>query len=303
MISSFLNRAWNNAWLLLFLCIFFWSSNVIIARLAPGEVSPMVLGGMRWGVACMIMVPLVWRGLAAESHIIRSHWLYIVLGSCAGFSFYSFLFYAAGNFTTGVNISMLVSTVPIYTVAIAWLFLGMRSGPVVLIAVVLTVSGALTVATRGDWSVLRTLNFNIGDVMIMFASIMHAAYTVSLRNRPPLSPFVFFTIMSLVALAVSVPVVATEMAMGQTFWPTWKGWLLMIYAGTFPTIISQTFYMRGVELIGPQHTSLFYNLVPVMGALMSVSLLGEPFALYHAAAFALVLGGIALAEFSRSRTG
>lgn len=38
------------------------------------------------------------------------------------------------------------------------------------------------------------------------------------------------------------------------------------------------------------------NLVPVFGALMAVLLLGEPFATYHAAGLALVLGGIWLAE-------
>jgi drug/metabolite transporter (DMT)-like permease len=54
--------------------------------------------------------------------------------------------------------------------------------------------------------------------------------------------------------------------------------------------------MRGVELIGPARAGLFVNLVPVFGALLAVVLVGEPFAVYHAAGLALVLGGIWLAE-------
>jgi drug/metabolite transporter (DMT)-like permease len=55
-------------------------------------------------------------------------------------------------------------------------------------------------------------------------------------------------------------------------------------------------WMRGVELIGPGRTALFINLVPVFAAFLGVVILGETFALYHALALALVLGGIWIAE-------
>jgi drug/metabolite transporter (DMT)-like permease len=51
-----------------------------------------------------------------------------------------------------------------------------------------------------------------------------------------------------------------------------------------------------VALIGPARAGLFINLVPVFGALLAVLVLGEAFGLYQAAALALVLGGIAVAE-------
>jgi drug/metabolite transporter (DMT)-like permease len=54
--------------------------------------------------------------------------------------------------------------------------------------------------------------------------------------------------------------------------------------------------MRGVELVGPSRAAMFQNLTPVLGALLSVLLLGEKLAAYHAAALALVLGGIYLCE-------
>ena len=71
---------------------------------------------------------------------------------------------------------------------------------------------------------------------------------------------------------------------------------MLLYAALGPSLIAQVFFMRGVELIGPGRAGIFMNLVPVFGALMAVLLLGEPFATYHAAGLALVLGGIWLAE-------
>jgi len=292
---------WRNPWLLLFLCVFFWASNIVAARLAPGEVSPMVLAAMRWLVASAIITPLVWRQIYAERALAARCWLYLTLVSCAGFSFYSILFYSAANFTTGVNIAMLAATVPVFTLVIAWAFLGLHAGPVVIVAVCLTIAGALTVATRGDPGVLLAFSFNRGDLIMIAASVFLAAFTVALRNRPAFTPLVFFALLSIIAFLTSLPAIAIEAAAGASFWPTWTGIAILVYAGTFPTIVSQIFYMRGVELIGPNRTAVFYNMVPVTGALMSVALLSEPFAGYHAVAFVLVLGGIALAEFWRLR--
>ena len=84
--------------------------------------------------------------------------------------------------------------------------------------------------------------------------------------------------------------------MGASYWPSFKGICVLIYAAIGPSLLAQIFYLRGVELIGPSRTGVFYNLVPVFGALLAVAILGEPFRLYHALAFILVLSGIWLAE-------
>ncbi|MDP4593997.1 MAG: DMT family transporter [Beijerinckiaceae bacterium] len=301
MVFRLLKSAWNNPWLLIFLCLGFWASNVVAARLAVGNVSPMALGSMRWIVPTLIMTPIVWSQMKKHKQLIRQHWLYLTLISLSGFSIYSLLFYSAGNFTSGVNIAMLVATVPVFTILIAWIFARDPVGPVVIAGVILTVSGAAVVASRGDLQVLRNMSFNAGDLMIIAASILHASFTVGLRKRPPFPPMLFFTLLAVIAMVTSLPALAMEMATGHFIWPTWLGLAILIYVGTFPTILSQTFYMRVIELIGPQRTSLFYNMVPVMGAMMSVAFLGEAFHAYHFIAFTLVLSGIALAEIWRAR--
>ena len=79
-------------------------------------------------------------------------------------------------------------------------------------------------------------------------------------------------------------------------WPSVGDWLLVIYTVAFPSLLSQIFFVRGVELIGPNRASAFMNLVPIFGAIMSVMILGEMFRSYHLIALVMVLGGIALAE-------
>jgi hypothetical protein len=103
------------------------------------------------------------------------------------------------------------------------------------------------------------------------------------------------------ALLLTLPLLAFEVAAGAVVWPDGRGLAILLFVALFPSLLSQIFFMRGVELIGPGRAGLFVNLVPVFGALLAVVVLGEPFRPYHALALLLVLGGIWLAERGRAQ--
>ena len=71
---------------------------------------------------------------------------------------------------------------------------------------------------------------------------------------------------------------------------------VVAYTAIFPSILSQGFFIRGVELLGGNKSALFLNLVPIFGSFLSVMLLGESFRLFHGIALTLVLAGIILAQ-------
>jgi drug/metabolite transporter (DMT)-like permease len=162
-----------------------------------------------------------------------------------------------------------------------------------------TLAGVAAIASGGDPNRLFALAFNAGDVLLIAACVLYAGYTQALRDRPPVSGFALFSGFATAALVASVPLAIGEMAIGQFQMPTAMGWALTAYAVLGPSFLSQIFYIRGVELIGPARAGLFINLVPVFGAVLAVLVLGEPFGLHHALSLVLVLGGIALAEWGK----
>jgi len=294
-------RLWSNAWLLMFLTTLSWASNVIASRLAVGEISTMVLAGMRWPLACLMVLPFMGEQMRGSGEIVRRHWFYLLLMGGFGFTGYSALFYLAGAHTTGVNLSILLAVTPVFTVTMAWIAHRARMPMIFLLGLAMTLVAAMLIATHGNLGDLQSVAFNVGDLLIVSAALIYSVFTVALRYRPPMPSLAFFVAMSLFATLVAIPLVVAEWWAGTLFWPSPKGWLILIYSAAFPTLLAQVFYVRSVELIGPQRTGLFYNLVPVLGAMLSVVLLGEPFALYHGVALLLVLGGISIAESSRSR--
>ena len=133
--------------------------------------------------------------------------------------------------------------------------------------------------------------------MILAVGMTYAIYSLNVRHRPPeWSPLAFFAAMAFVAAVTSLPLLAWEVAQGQFFWPTAKGWAVIAYVAVCPSLLAQIWYLRGIEMVGAARAGFLFNAIPVFAAIMAVAILGEPFGWYHAVGLALVIGGIGWAE-------
>lgn len=263
----------------------------------------MALVTIRWGMVSVVMLAVCWREFKRDLPTMRQYWLPITLMSFCGFTMYQALYFSAAHATSGVHLAILQGVAPVFVFAGARIFYKTPIGLVRAIGLGMTLLGIMVVATNGDLLTLGGIKLNGGDAAMLLASSLYAAYTVALRKRPPVSAMAFFTALAIVATVTSAPLLAIEIARDAVQWPTPKGWVVLMYIVIFPSLLAQVFFIRGVELIGPGRASLFYNLVPVGGAIMAVTLLGEPFALYHAVGLVLALGGIMIAERWGKRTG
>lgn len=290
------NNFYARGWLILLVVMLMWAANIVAGRLAVGQISPMALVSLRWLIVSVFMI-LTQRGtIRADLVKLKSSWLLLFLGGALGFTGFNALFYAGAHYTSGVNIAIIQGSVPVFTMLGALIVFRTRFSGVQFAGLTLTLAGIVVVATKGDLFSLSTLRFNMGDVEVLLACAFYAAYTLALRNRPKISALGLFAVMAGVAFATSVPLLAWEIYSGDFFWPTPTGWFILLYIALFPSLISQIFFIRGVELVGPARAGLFVNLIPVLGAIMSIIFLGEAFAVYHILALGLVLAGICIAE-------
>lgn len=297
--SGMVRWLYGRPYLLLTLTSMSWASNVIAGRLAVDRVSPMAVVTLRWLIVVTLLFLFASRQIRGDLPLLRARWRWIVVLGTVGYTAFNALFYVAAHHTTGVSLGILQATMPAFILIGGLIVYGTRVRLVQAAGVVLTLGGAALVASRGDLTVLRTLAFNAGDILILTASALYAGYATFLARRPRVAAVSLFAGMASAAFISSLPLLALEYAAGSTQWPTTSGWLVVVHIAVIPSLLAQLFFMRGIELIGPGRAGIFTNLVPILAALFSVLLLGEPLEIYHAYAFALVLGGIWLAERGR----
>ncbi|MDX3807853.1 DMT family transporter [Bosea thiooxidans] len=293
---SWLRRAWNNAYLLMILTTLIWACNAVASRLAVGNITPMALTSFRWIGVCLIMHFLLRRQIAEHWPQIKAHWRFLAALGIVGFTAFNTLMYIAAYSTSAVNIGILQGSIPVFVLLGAFLAYRIPIGGMQALGVLLTLLGVAVTASRGDVHALAKLRFAAGDLLMILACIFYASYTVAVRSRPKMPQLVFFTVVASFACAISLPLLATEIAIGRYHAPTPTGWGILAFTVIGPSILSQLSFMRAIELIGPGRAGVFVNLVPVFAPILAVLVIGEPFGLHHALALALVLGGIFIAE-------
>lgn len=298
-------RLLDQPYLMLILAPMFWGGNVVAAKMVVGEMDPFLLLASRCVGATLFILPFAWRFLAADWPVIRRAWPLLMAYGAVGYALFNGLLYVGLTTTTAVNSSIEQGALPLIILAANFIVFRVRATPLQIVGVLIAITGVALTATHGDLARILTLDVNIGDGFVILACLSYAAYTLALRFRPPVH------LMSFMAIAFSGAAL-TSLVMLQLFGTglgsfasltdaSPKVWAVLAYVMVFPSMFSQVFYARGVELVGPNRAAPSHNLIPVFGALGSIIILGERPQAYHYIAAAIIIAGIIMAEWAARR--
>jgi drug/metabolite transporter (DMT)-like permease len=162
-------------------------------------------------------------------------------------------------------------------------------------------SASLVTVSQGSLERLMNAQFNIGDVIMVGGVVVYSLYSILLRHKPQLPWQVFMLLLASARPSRRLSAGGLGGVAGVLPEASWKVPALLAYIVIFPSLLSQVFWVRGIELIGPSRASVFINLVPVFGSGLAVLIVGESFASYHAAGIVFVIGGVMLAEWAGKR--
>jgi len=278
-----------------------WAGNAVVGRLATGLISPITLNFMRWVVAFCILLPVAWRLLAPGSALrplFLANWRRYALLGLLGVGLYNCFQYLALKTSTPLNVTLVASSAPVFMMAMGRLFFGQAITGRQVAGAVLSIAGVLLVLCRGEWAVLAHMQWFVGDIYILVATLAWSWYSWLLmqpRDPPAIRSdwAVFLMAQMLFGLLWSGLLSAGEWSLGAgNFQWGWPLALTLAYVSVGPAIIAYRCYGLGVQRVGPTVAAFFTNLTPLIAAVLSAAFLGELPKAYHALAFALIVGGI-----------
>jgi drug/metabolite transporter (DMT)-like permease len=228
--------------------------------------------------------------------LIRKHWRLLTFYGVFGFTLFNVLLYSALTKTSAVNASIVQAAGPAAVYFFNFILFRTQITVWQIAGFIFTLAGVMTVAIHGDIGRLTSLDVNFGDALVLVAVLVYTLYTVYLRYKPQINWKSLIVILSTLAALAAVPFTLLEWQNGTFISPTNTGILIMLYAGILPSIVSQIFFIKGVELIGSNRAGIFINLIPIFGTALAIAILGEKLEGFHIVALVLVIAGIWLAE-------
>jgi drug/metabolite transporter (DMT)-like permease len=285
------------AYSLLTLAALFWSGNWIAGRMLVDLVPPSALTFWRWAIALALLSPIVAPRLWAARGLLVREWRPVVVLGLLGGGLHNVLQYWGLKYTLATNGAILNATTPVLIIVLGALVLREPFPRLALAGAVVALAGTLALITRLDFSMLRSLGFNRGDLLILVSMVMLSGYTVGLRFRPAgLDALSFLACFALVALVPVGVGYAIEHASGERIVLNATSVGGMLYIAVFPALLAYLFWDLGVRAVGAARAGVFMYLMPVFGSILGMAFLGERFELYHAVGMGLIFVGVATAS-------
>ena len=191
----------------------------------------------------------------------------------------------------------MISTIPVWIMFIASILKIEKTNLFQIIGVILSLIGVVFIITKADIELIKSLDFNKGDLSMVVAMFAWATYSALLRKKTyEISQIALLEIIIICGLVFLIPFYFIEMSSGNLIILGKPFILTLTYVVLFPGILAFLFWIKGIAIIGANRAGVFLHLMPIFGALMAMVIFKEKFMFYHFLGAIFIIAGITLSN-------
>ena len=271
-----------------------WGINFPIVKSALTYVGPLTFNAYRFTISGILLAVLYWRERQRRRPDSGTFpWRYVIGLGLLGHFLYQMLFIIGIDRTTAGNSAFLISSAPLWTALVARV-MGYEKLSIQKLA-------GLGIAFLGaSMLVFAHTGFSmddsrmIGNILSLAGAVAWGSFTAlsrpALREHSP-TALAFWTILA------ALPLLWIAAALEPSE-PEWKVnpevWMAIVYSGLFSVGLAYVFWNAGIRRVGPSHTAVYANMVPVIALVIGVVWLREEVAISELLGAALILTGLFL---------
>ena len=253
-----------------------WGGTFVAGKHVVAVLSPMMGSFARYVIACVALLVAAFVIEGGLPKLKPRQWFgTFVLGAFGVFA-YNLFFMAALERLPGSRAALIIALNPAITIAISALVLKESLSARRWLGVAIALSGVWVVISHGDIASIASAGIGAGELFMFGAVTSWALYTIIgrrvLGGLTPLAATNYAALWGTLLLAVAAAPEFGALSMAQ-FDRTMI--ISLLYLGIGGTALAFVWYYMSVKKLGTAVTSIFNNLVPVFGVLISVLILGE----------------------------
>jgi drug/metabolite transporter (DMT)-like permease len=256
---------------LLLLTMTVWGSTFVVTKELIELWPPFTLAFVRVAIGTLVLLPLALSRHRREG---RLPWTTILFMGLIGVALYYMAFNFAMLYTSASQGALVQSSIPAITALVAVVWLRERASSLRWLGIALSVVGVMIVFS-GD-SIGGSSSALLGNVL-MFASVVCWGFYTSLAKRVAGYDAIVITVCvtgagSLMLLPLSVYEIATVGLQPLSV----MGWVGVLYLGGIASGLAYLLYNASLRYLDASEVGVYTNLIPVVGVLAGVIVLGEP---------------------------
>ena len=272
------------------LATFSWATNMVLGRWLREDIGPITLAAARFLIASLCFAFLMRRLPAAERRLGEERWLLLAM-AVTGVAAFGPTLYLGLRYSTAVTATLLNGFGPLITGALASLLIREPMSGRQVAGALVGLAGVVVLVFGGSHDVEGAIFGNVGSLIVLGVVLLWSIYSVLgrrvMRKRSALSATALPTFLGLplllLAAAWELQVRPVDLTAGLA--------LVIVYIGIVPTVVGFFSWNAGVHRLGASGAMVFFNTLPLYGALLGTLFLGESIGLAHLAGGLLVVAG------------
>jgi len=264
----------------------------VIAKAVLTEVPAVALVGVRVVIAALILFAFqAFRKRIWLQN--RKDYLRLAILGFFGVVLNQLLFIGGLSLTKASNVSLLVITIPIFTLLVSTVIGTERLSPAKIAGVGLAAAGAIILIDPANASFSSTTT--IGDLMIILNSLAFSIYVATSKEivtrngafRSMMWVFIFSSIICVPLAIYSLSTISVTGVSSQT-------WTLVLYISVFATALPYLLNAFAIARVSPTAVAVFIYLQPLIGFILASIFLDEVIDFRFVVASCLVFAGVYL---------
>jgi drug/metabolite transporter (DMT)-like permease len=288
----------TKAYIMLVCATLFWAGNFMVGKLAFLEnIPPMSLVFFRWSLVWIILLPFTYKEIIKNKEIILNNLPLLFFLALTSVGLFNTFTYLALVYTQVINASLFNTAIPAMIIFLCFLLKIEKTNRFQIIGLILSVFGILSIITKLDLSILLSLNFNKGDLIMIGGVITWGLYSSFLKNKKFTLPLLTLVhVLCTFGLIFILPQFLYELSQGLFVKLDINLGYTLIYLALFPSIGSYYCWAGAVAIIGANRAGIFLSLIPLFSTIFAILFFNEKFLFFHFIGSILIILGLFLSN-------
>ena len=282
---------------LIALMVIVWALNFVVGKIALRQIPPLVLPGVRIGIAAIFFIPIYWWDRRGHTHrpFRRADLPQLIVVALCGITFNQF-FFIAGLYRTSVgHMAVFFAMTPVIVLLLAVIIGQEKLTFPKLAGMLIAMTGVLLVelsSQRGS-----RIATPLGDLFAFLGNLAFSIYTVAGKHvASRYGSIPVNTLAYAIGAATLLPISWAARGSFHAAEISAAAWLSLLYMVIFGSVVAYLIYYYALMHIPASRVAAFTYAEPVLAAILGFLLLGEPVTWALGVGGAMVLAGVWIAE-------
>ena len=277
-----------------------WGGTFIAARVVAQDVGPFSASFLRFAIASIFLVFITIRLEGKIPRLKKHQILPVILLGMTGVFAYNFFFFSGLKTVTASRASIVIAMNPIFIALFAYTFFKEKLTGINVVGILLCVSGAIIVISKGNPLGIIQGGLGAGELYILGCVASWVLYSlIGKIAMKDMSPLVAVTYSCLVGCILLFFPACMEGMPGDIAEYSAVDWSGILYLGFFGSALGVTWYYQGIKKLGASKASVFINFVPISAVILACLILKEKLDLSLITGAIMVISGAYLTNRER----